>query len=138
PDSPDKPVPIRVVIRDGLIPTQQQVLHGQVLALLEVLGFKEALGYDTRGYTQIKGTIPYKNLDRLVKDLRGEPSGWLLPDVPLDRVPRPLADRNPVRWVEVMPPAELPPQPVTEVVLPARARMTPELCAVLLDPAQKE
>src|SRR5437764_5026458 len=32
PDSPDKPVPIRVVIRDGLIPVQQQVLHGQVLA----------------------------------------------------------------------------------------------------------
>src|SRR5262245_59869817 len=59
PDSGDKPVAVRVVIRDGLLAREQQALHGQVLALLESLGFQEALGYDTRGYTQIKGVIPY-------------------------------------------------------------------------------
>ena len=30
PDSPEKPVPVRIVLRDGLLPTQQQLLHGQV------------------------------------------------------------------------------------------------------------
>ena len=138
PDSGEKPVPIRVVIRSGLLPAQQQVLYGQSLAQLELLGFLEALGYDTREYSQIKGTIPFKNLDKLVKDLRGEPSGWFLTDTPPDRLPRPFADRNPIRWVEVMPNAEQPAPFAPELLLPARAKMSPELRSLLLDLAAKE
>lgn len=138
PDERDKPVPVRVTIRGGQLPAMQQAFFFQVLQHLELSGFREALGYDTRGYTQLKGTIPYKFLDRLVKDLRSEPAGWFLNDTPVDRLPRPLADRNPVRWVEVMPMAEAPLPFTPEPVLPARARMTPELRAVLNDPAIKE
>jgi hypothetical protein len=138
PDSGEKPVPIRVIIRDGLLPAHQQLLRAQVMERLELLGYRDALGYDARGYTQIKGTIPYKYLDRLVKDLRDEPSGWFLPDTPTDRLPRPFADRNPIRWVEVMPAGEPPPPVVPEVVLPARAKLTPVLRAMLLDPMAKE
>jgi hypothetical protein len=138
PDSPDKPVPVRIVLRDGLIPNVQQVLHSQTLAHLDQLGFRDALAYDTRGYTQIKGTIPYKNLATFVKDIRTEPSGWFLSDTPVDSLPRPFADRNPIRWVEVMPAVE-PPAPFTpEIVLPARANLTPDFRALLMNPAAKE
>jgi hypothetical protein len=138
PDSSDKPVPVRIVIRGGLLPAHQQVFHGQTLARLELLGFREALGYDTREYTQIKGTIPYKYLPKLVKDLRLEPSGWFLSDTPPDRLPQPYADANPLRWVEVMPAAELPAPFAPLPVLPARAKLSPELRDILLDPAAKE
>ncbi len=138
PDAPEKPVPIRVIIRGGLLPNVQQLLHFQVMSQLELLGFRESLGYDTQGYTQLKGTIPYKNLDKLVKDLRGEPSGWFLSDMTPDRLQRPFADRNPIRWVEVMPAAEPAPPFAPEVVLPARASMTPDLRALLMTPEAKE
>src|SRR5262249_38755393 len=88
PEDREKGVPIRVTLTGERLPSVQQTLHAQVWAQLEKLGFREALGYDTRGYTQLKGTIPYKNLDRLVKDLRGEPAGWFLPETPPDRLPR--------------------------------------------------
>jgi hypothetical protein len=138
PDSSDKPVSIRVILRGGMLPAAQQLFHLQALSQLELLGYKDALGYDTRGYTQLKGTIPYKNLNRLVKDLRTEPSGWFFSDTPPDRLPRPFADRNPIRWVEVMAVPEAPPPFAPELVLPARARLTPELRARLVDPAAKE
>ena len=134
PDSGDKPVAIRVILRDGLLPNQQQLLRAQVLEKLEQLGFDDALGYDTRGYTQLKGTIPYKNLPLLMKDLRLEPSGWFLPQTPPDRLPRPLADANPIRWVEVMAVTEPPPPFVPPPLLPAQAKLTPGLRAVLLTP----
>jgi hypothetical protein len=138
PDAPEKPVPVRIVIRGGLLANQQQLLHGQTAQQLELLGFREALGYDTRGYTQLKGTIPYKYLPKLVKDLREEPSGWFLTDTPLDSLPRPFADRNPIRWVEVMPAVEQPP-PFTPPPLPGgRAKMPADLQAVIVDPALKE
>ena len=138
PDSPEQPVPVRVIIRDGLLPAHQQLLHGQTVDQLELIGFREALGYDTRGYTQVKGTILYKNLPKLMKDLRDEPGGWFLSATPPDLLPRPLADRNPIRWVEVLPPVEQPP-PFAPPALPAgRGKMPPDLRAVILDPAQKE
>ena len=108
PDSGDKPIPIRITLRGGLAPGAQQALLLQSLDQLEKLGFKNALAYDTRGDTQLKGTLPYKNLDRLFNDLRFEPSGWFVPNTPPDRLPRPLADRSPIRWVEVMPAADAP------------------------------
>ncbi|MBA4187430.1 MAG: hypothetical protein C0467_05360 [Planctomycetaceae bacterium] len=138
PEDRTKPVPVRIILRADMIPSVQQAFHFQTLQQLERMGFREALGYDTRGYKQLKGTIPYKYLDRLVKDLRTEPAGWFLTETPLDRLPRPFADRNPLRWVEVMPPAEALPAYVPEVVPPTRAKMPPDLRAILADPAQKE
>ncbi len=138
PDTGDKPVPVRIILRGGLLPNAQQLFHFQALSQLELLGFREALGYDTRSYTQLKGTLPYKNLGRLLKDLRGEPAGWFLSNTPPDQLPRPLADRNPIQWVEVMPAGDPLPPFAPEAVPPARARMTPELRAVLADPAMKE
>jgi hypothetical protein len=125
PDAPDKPVSVRIMLRQGLSPPAQRQLYDQTLAHLEGMGFQNALAYDTQRYSQLKGTIPYRVLDRLVKDLRTEPAGWLLPDTPPDRLPSPLGDRNPLRWVEVMPAVEPPPAFVPEIVLPARAGFAP-------------
>jgi hypothetical protein len=108
------------------------------VAHLEQLGFQEALGYDTRNYTQVKGTIPFKYLPKLVKDIRDEPSGWFLTDVPQDLLPRPFADRNPIRWVEVMPAVEQPPTFVAPPLLAARGKMPADLRALVSDPARKE
>lgn len=138
PEDRAKGVPIRVMLRGDMIPTVQQAFHFQALQQLERLGFREALGYDTQGYKQLKGTIPLKYLDRLVKDLRTEPAGWFLTDAPVDRLPRPFADRNPVRWVEVMPGGEAPTPFVPAIVPPSRAKLLPELRATLADPMLKE
>ncbi|HSQ57522.1 MAG TPA: hypothetical protein VLM40_17505 [Gemmata sp.] len=138
PEAGDQPVSIRITVRGGLSPIAQQVLHDQVLEHLERMGFQNALGYDTRRYTQLKGTIPYKILDQLVKDLRTEPAGWLLPNTPPDRLPPPIGSANPIRWVEVMPAVEPPPAFVPEVPAPSQATLTPDLRALLADPALKD
>lgn len=111
----DKAVAIRIGLRTGLTGTveeelngrpvrrlAQQVLHGQTVAHLGQIGFVEALAYDTKGYTIVRGSLPYKNLERLMKDVRYEPSGWFLSATPVDTLPHPLSEQNPVRWVEVL------------------------------------
>jgi predicted nucleic acid-binding protein len=138
PDGPDKPVAVRIGLRGGLLPNVQQQLHTQTVAQLAKLGFVEALGYDTKGYTLVRGSIPYKNLDLLVKDVRTEPSGWFLAATPLDQLPTPLRDRNPLRWTEVLPITEFAPPFVPPPVLPAQYRYSADLRAALLDPALKD
>ena len=66
-----------------------------------------------------------------MKDLRDEPSGWFLANTPRDNLPRPLGDRNPIRWVEVMPAVEPPPPFVAPPLPAARAKLPPELRAVI-------
>jgi hypothetical protein len=138
PDAPDKPVAIRMGLRTGLIGPVQQQLHNQVVAHLENLGFREALGYDTKGYTLVRGSIPYKSLGLLVKDVRSEPSGWFVPETPVDQLPAPLRDRNPLRWTEVLPITEFPPAFSPAPVLPAQLKYSADLRAALLDPAAKD
>lgn len=136
PDSLDKPVSVRFALATGLRAADQQRLHGQVVGRLEQMGFREAVGYDHRGYTMVRGDIPYGNLGRLVKDLRREPAGWFLPDSPPELLPVPIRNLLPVRWVEVVPDADftflqaMPPAP-------GRAIFTPDLRAVLDDPTAK-
>ena len=138
PDAPEKPVAIRIGLRTGLLGPIQQQLHGQTVAHLAQLGFSEALGYDTKGYTIIRGVIPLKNLDLLVKDIRTEPSGWFLSVTPANQLPVPLRDRNPLRWTEVLPIAEFAPAFAPPPVLPVQLKYTADLRAVLLDPAAKD
>jgi hypothetical protein len=137
PDSTEKPVPIRVGIPTGFLPRDQQVLHNQIVAQLQRLGFREAVGYDHRGYTIVRGDVPYGNLFRLLKDLRREPAGWFMADTPPDQLPAPIRDVLPVRWVEVLADADL--TPAAPLLLPSnRLRMTPDLRAVIDDPTNKD
>ncbi len=131
----DEPVPVRIVIRDGLTRAAQQLLYRQVLQRLQLLGFEEFLGYDHRNWTQIKGQVPVRVLPVLMRDLRDEPSGWFLSYLPRSEMPVPLVDDNPVRWVEVLPPATPPQRATPPAVKPAESKMTPGLRTALADPA---
>src|SRR5262249_31510162 len=55
PDAPEKPVAVKIGLRTGYLPHLQQRLHQQTVAHLGRLGFREALGYDTQGYSLIRG-----------------------------------------------------------------------------------
>jgi hypothetical protein len=70
----------------------------------------------------------------LLKDLRVEPAGWFLPNEMPRNLPAPLKEVLPIRSVEVLANADLSllsPQPVP----PNRLQFTPDLRAVLDDPA---
>jgi hypothetical protein len=137
PDAPEKPVAVRIGLRAGLQGAAQQLLHGQTAAHLGRLGFVEALGYDTRGYTILRGAIPLKSLELLLKDVRSEPSGWFVSATPVDKLPAPLRDRSPVRWTEVLPVTEFAAPFAPPPVLPAQLRYSADLRAALLDPAAR-
>jgi hypothetical protein len=138
PDSGDKPVAIRIGLRGGMLGPVQQLLHKQIVDHLAKLGFSEALGYDTRGYTIVRGSIPYKSLDLLVKDVRGEPSGWFLAETPPDKLPAPLRERSPIRWTEVLPITEFQQPFAPPPTLPAQLKYSADLRAALLDPAVRD
>ena len=134
----DKPVAVKLGLTGGRLLNVQQKLHEQTVAHLARLGFVESLGYDTRGYTLIRGALPAKRVDLLVRDIRTEPSGWFVPDTRVEELPSPLRDRNPLRWAEVVPVAEFAAPFVPAETLPAQLTITPDLRAALLDPASKD
>src|SRR5205823_11171335 len=70
---------------------------------LEALGFRDNVGYDNRGLSRLLGTISANEVETLLKDLRGQPAGWLAPAVPLTELPPPIRTISPLRVVEVIP-----------------------------------
>ena len=132
PDDQAQPVSLRLGLPTGYLPADQQRLHGQVVAQLARLGFREAVGYDTARYTLVRGDFPAGNLFRLLKDLRLEPAGWFAADTPLADLPAPLRDTLPVRWVEVLPVPPLTPL-VPQAVPANRAKFAPGLRELLND-----
>jgi len=129
------PVPLRIRIAGGYLPEEQQKLHRQVAEQLAKMGFREFIGYDHDRCTLLRGDLPSGHVPRLLKDIRTEPTGWFLPETMPRDLPAPLKDTLPIRWVEVVPNADLnllaPP-----VVAPNRAIFTPDLRAIIDDPAQ--
>jgi hypothetical protein len=138
PDAPDKKVAVKIGLRTGLSPASQQALYRQTIAHLTKLDYVDALGYETKGYTLLRGYVPLKALDLLVKDVRSEPAGWFLADTPTDALPAPLRDRNPLRWVEVVPMSEFPMAFSAPPVLPAQLRYSSDLRAELLKADTKD
>jgi hypothetical protein len=134
PADPDQRVAVRVTVATGFTPAEQHRFHGQVVAQLARLGFRELVGYDPQGFTLVRGDLPAGNLFRLLKDLRNEPSGWFAPDTPAADLPAPLRDVLPVRLVQVLPTADPPPL-APPALAPNRAAFTPGLRAVLDDKA---
>ncbi len=145
PADPSAPVQVRITLAGGLAAKEQQLLHEQVARHLELFGFREGVGYDTRGYRLVRGALPAGNLFTLLKDLRTQPAGWFAPAVPPELLPLPLRAVLPVRLVEVMPdlpagaappppPAEPAPPPAGGAPAPS-PKLTPELAALLADPA---
>jgi hypothetical protein len=129
--APDDPqARIRVLI-DLNRSRDQLALFNQTEIALRSLGFKADLGFDTRGFTVFRGTVPAGNVGKLLHDLRQQPSGWFAPDQALelfatlpDGTPtpflvKPFADLLPVRVVEIFGPAETAPAVVKLPPIPA-------------------
>ena len=102
PEEPAAPVPVRIILAGGLAAEQQRLLHHQVAQHLGRMGFREGVAYDTLNYRLLRGSLPVGNLFSLLKDLRGQPSGWFAPAVPPESLPLPLRSVLPVRLVEVV------------------------------------
>lgn len=127
-------VEIRLTLAGPLAAKEQRLLHEQVARQLRLLNFQESVGYDSKGYTQLRGSLPLKALPRLLYDLRYQPSGWFLAEVPQNQLPMPLRAVVPIRLIELLPPlppAAVPPPPVS---VPA-AKLSDDLQAILADPA---
>jgi hypothetical protein len=104
---PDQPVWVRLELASGLSVDRQRELFEQVRALLSLQQFREAVGYDNRGYSgkpfsRLVGTVPAARLDTLLKDQRGQPGGWLAPVIPPGDLPTPLRNMNPFRIIELL------------------------------------
>jgi hypothetical protein len=139
----DGVVPVRIAISTGLDPADQQTFHRQVVALLGRLGFAENVGYDHRGYTLVRGAMPAGRVPGLVRDLRDQPAGWFLPEIPREQLNLPLRNVLPIRAVEVLRDAggaepAPPPAPAGDAPAaapPASPKLTPEVRAAIADPA---
>lgn len=132
-DDPAKLVPVRIGLTSTTVPARdRKPLHRQTVEQLERLGFREATGYEHHGYTVVRGSLPAENLPRLLRDLRGEPGGWFLPDSPASSLPFPLRGVSPIRWVEVLPDADIVPF-APKPVPPSQAKFTADLRASLTE-----
>lgn len=136
----DAPVLVRLELSGKMEPDRQREFANQTRVILRELGFKEAVGYDHRGYTRrpqsrIVGAIPKGKLDLLLRDLRNHPAGWLGPVIPRDELPVPFRDINPVQVIEVLADTagvkEIPDAPSRGIE--AFDKITPELWALISD-----
>ncbi len=130
-------VKVLIVLNHGFPLDKQRLFGLQVMEVLAKFGFKEALAYDHRGYTLLRGTMPFVKVRDLLKDLRTLPSGWFLPNVLEQNLPELLRKLLPIRLVEVLSeegapepikPAE--PLPVPELV--TDRKLSPEIRRILL------
>lgn len=102
--APDEgPVKVQIEIAAGYPTERQLALYEQTRAKLETLGFRENVGYDNRGLSRLLGTVPANELPSLLKDLRGQPGGWLAAAAPAAELPQPIRGISPLRVVEVIP-----------------------------------
>lgn len=138
PEEAEAPVKVRIDLVGGFPPHQQRLLSEQTKELLRELGFQEATAYDHRGYIRLVGTIPAGELETLVKDLRGQPAGWLFPIRPIGDLPLPLRETSPLRVIEVIPEPEgvaalkeLPPAPEVPADEQHLQKLTPDLRLLL-------
>jgi hypothetical protein len=103
PEAADALVHVNLELATGLARESQSALEDQTRQRLLALGFRENIGYDNRGHSRMLGWVPLNHLDDLLVDLRTQPGGWLVPDVPYTRTPPPLRDVSPIRVVKVLP-----------------------------------
>ncbi len=87
----------------GLPIERQKVLSDQCRERLAGIGFNEAVGYDHRGHSRLVGTIEIYRLGYLLRDLRTQPGGWMMPETPVGTLPDPIRGVVPVKVVEVLP-----------------------------------
>jgi hypothetical protein len=116
---------------------RQRLLASQLRAILERVGFREAVGYDNRGHTRLMGTLPAGRIDLLLQDLRWQGSGWLAPETPVVELPAPIRSYWPLLVTEVLrvpeevvAAKELPPVPPVAAGQEYLTKIAPDLRAL--------
>jgi hypothetical protein len=99
----DQPVRVQIQLTGGYPLETQRLLALESVSRLREMGFKESIGYDHQGFTRLVGIVPASSVPNLFFDLRGEPAGWFVPQVPRFLLPKPLRDVSPLQVVEVIP-----------------------------------
>ena len=138
---------VKIDLLPGLPPSRQRDLWFQVRSRLELLGYQDLIGYDHTKFTVLRGSIPYGELNSLIRDVRGLPGGWLLPETGYEQLPEPLkSTTRAVRVIEVTPhPADAPPLTPLGPLLPPieadkqhLAKLAPEVRNLLADPVNAD
>jgi hypothetical protein len=128
---PGEKEPVRVDLRlvSGYAPSPQLLLSRQTQEVLESLGFRPAVGYDTQGGSRLLGSLPAGQVGKLLEDLRRLPAA--------EGLPAPFRTGSPLRAVFVRPdlpsPSVRPPAPE---VPSGQEKLTPDLRAVLAGEGQ--
>ncbi len=134
-DDPKKPVPVRIELASGLGTTEQRLLHEQAAEHLGKLGFVQAVAYDHRGFTRLRGLIPAGAVGSLLKDLRTLPAGWFIGGADRAMLPSPLKMTVPIRVVEVLPDL---PAAAGPVAPPASGKLAQDVAVIAADMATAE
>ena len=96
-------VKVLLELSDGFTLDRQRLYGLQIKQVLANFSFQEAVAYDHRGYTVLRGAMPWVKVPFLLRDLRGQPAGWFLPLTHEDDRPDLLKSRLPIRLIEVLP-----------------------------------
>jgi hypothetical protein len=75
---PAGPVRVDLDLAANLTPAAQRQLAGELVAVLRGFGFREAVGYDHRGFTRLLGSLPGDQIPTLLNDVRLTPVAWKL------------------------------------------------------------
>jgi hypothetical protein len=126
PEDDTQLVRVDLELTGGLNPQGQYQLWDQTFEVLAGLQFRGSVGYDTRGYTRLVGSMPFNRLETLLTDLRSQPAGA--------RLPAPFRNIWAVRVAEVFPDMPAPvPRPAPPQVPKGQEKLSPDLRAVLSD-----
>lgn len=111
-------VKVLLELSSGFGGERQRLYADQIKQVLGKFGFLEAIAYDHRGYSVLRGTMPWVYVRTLLKDLRTQPGGWFLPITHEDDLPEPFKLMLPIRLIEVQPEKDAPPAVVGQAALP--------------------
>lgn len=101
-------VKVLLELSSGYVVERQRLYSDQIKQVLGKFGFQEAIAYDHRGYSVLRGTMPWMYVRTLLKDLRTQPAGWFLPLTHEDDLPEPFKLTLPIRLIEVQPEIDAP------------------------------
>ncbi|MCX7663979.1 MAG: hypothetical protein N2112_00370 [Gemmataceae bacterium] len=134
-------VRLRISLNREVPRNEQLKFYKQVLDRLNVLGYKDELGYNREGNTILRGTFPADKTVLLLKDLRILPDGWLLPLTPNEVLPEPFKSIMPIRVVEVLGEAKEAPAEVTLPPIPEGSpqflKFAPEIRRLMADETER-
>jgi hypothetical protein len=107
-------------------PRGQRILSDQTFEVLASLGFRAAVGYDTRGFTRLLGSLPAGQVETLLTDLRLQPAA--------EKMGPPFQSVWPLRITEALPEMPLPAaRPRPPAVPKGQEAITADLREVLAD-----